>query len=67
LPAGKLEKQKGAASWVNYPLGIIAALPEFGLRAPAGLDYLAMADLPAGGGLAAAPPSNWRRPRRFWR
>lgn len=54
LPAGKPERQSGAQSWVNYPLGVIAALPEFGLRAPAGFDYLAMSDLPAGAGLSSS-------------
>jgi galactokinase len=54
LPDGRLEKQSGDASWVNYPLGIVAALPAFGLRAPAGFDYLAMADLPPGSGLSSS-------------
>src|SRR3954466_7909893 len=40
LPAGRVERQTGAAGWVNYPLGILAALPEFSLRVPAGFDYL---------------------------
>ena len=54
LRDGRLEKQSGAASWVNYPLGILAALPEFALRAPAGFDYLAMSDLPVGAGLSSS-------------
>ncbi len=54
VPAAKLEKLSGAQSWANYPLGVIAALPEFGLRAPAGFDYLAMSDLPAGAGLSSS-------------
>ena len=54
LPADKLEKQGGAASWVNYPLGVLAALPEFSLRAPEGFDYLAMSDLPVGAGLSSS-------------
>lgn len=52
--ATKLEKLSGAQSWANYPLGVLAALPEFGLRAPAGFDYLAMSDLPAGAGLSSS-------------
>lgn len=52
--AAKLEKLSGAQSWVNYPLGVLAALPEFGLRAPGGFDYLAAADLPPGAGLSSS-------------
>ncbi len=54
LAAGLLEKQAGAASWTNYPLGVVAALPAFGLRAPGGFDYLAMSDLPVGAGLSSS-------------
>lgn len=54
LLADRLEKQAGAASWANYPLGVLAALPEFSLRAPAGFDYLAMSDLPVGAGLSSS-------------
>jgi galactokinase len=54
LPAARLEKQTAARSWTNYPLGILAALAEFRLRAPAGFDYLAMSDLPAGAGLSSS-------------
>ena len=54
LPAGGLEKQAGASAWINYPLGVLAALPKFGLRAPAGFDYLAASDLPVGAGLSSS-------------
>ena len=54
LAADQLEKQTAAASWVNYPLGVIAALPAYGLRAPVGFDYLAMSDLPLGAGLSSS-------------
>ena len=47
-------KQSGAHRWVNYPLGVIAALPAFGLRAPGGFDFLAMTDLPSGAGLSSS-------------
>jgi len=33
---------------------VLAALPEFGLRPPAGFDYMAMSDLPAGAGLSSS-------------
>ena len=54
MAADKIEKYSGAQSWVNYPLGVLAALPGFGLRVPAGFDYLAMSDLPLGAGLSSS-------------
>jgi galactokinase len=47
-------KQTGEASWINYPLGVIAALPAFGLTAPQGFDYVAISDLPTGAGLSSS-------------
>jgi galactokinase len=52
--ADRLEKLSGAASWANYPLGVLAALPAFGVGAPAGFEYLAMSDLPTGAGLSSS-------------
>jgi len=54
LPADAMERLSGPRSWVNYPLGVLAALPEFGLGAPAGFDYLAVSDLPIGAGLSSS-------------
>ncbi len=54
LAAGPLAKQAGADAWINYPLGVLAALPAFGLRAPGGFDYLAASDLPVGAGLSSS-------------
>src|SRR5690606_9913359 len=54
LPAGEPVRQEGGASWTNYPQGVLAALPAFGLKAPGGFDYLAMSDLPAGAGLSSS-------------
>lgn len=54
VETGRLNRLSGAQSWVNYPLGVVAALPEFGLRAPAGFDYFAMSDLPTGAGLSSS-------------
>lgn len=54
LPAGEPRRQEGEHNWLNYPLGVLAALPVFGLKAPAGFDYLAMSDLPAGAGLSSS-------------
>ncbi len=54
LDAGAPVKQVGEASWTNYPLGVIAALAAFGLKAPEGFDYLADSDLPSGAGLSSS-------------
>ncbi|MFA6961398.1 MAG: galactokinase [Opitutaceae bacterium] len=47
-------KQTGEASWINYPLGVLAAMPAFGLQVPGGFDYVAMSDLPTGAGLSSS-------------
>lgn len=52
--AAHMAKVSGADSWVNYPLGVIAALPEFGLRPPGGFDYCAASNLPVGAGLSSS-------------
>jgi len=54
LAVADSQKRSGKASWVNYPLGVIAALEAFGLRAPEGFDFLAESDLPAGAGLSSS-------------
>ena len=54
LDASVSMKQIAEASWVNYPLGVIAAMPAFGLQAPQGFDYVAMSDLPTGAGLSSS-------------
>ena len=54
VPAGELEKQSDQASWINYPLGVLAAFPVFGLGVPAGFDYLALSNLPVGAGLSSS-------------
>ena len=54
LDAAVSIKQIGEASWINYPLGVIAALPAFGLHMPKGFDYVAMSDLPTGAGLSSS-------------
>jgi len=52
--AEKGSKRTGAESWVNYPLGVLAALPEFGVVPPSGFDFLAMSNLPSGAGLSSS-------------
>jgi galactokinase len=54
LPAGKPRRQTGARSWLNYPLGVVAAFPKFGLRAPAGFDCYVDSDVPLGAGLSSS-------------
>lgn len=54
LPATAPVKQTGDASWTNYPLGVLAALPHFGQTVIEGFDYLADSDLPAGAGLSSS-------------
>ena len=54
LAADVCAKQTGEASWINYPLGVIAALPTFGLKVPQGFDYVATSDLPTGAGLSSS-------------
>lgn len=54
LKAEDLAKRTGDESWVNYPLGVIHSLREFGLPAPVGFDYVAMSDLPLGAGLSSS-------------
>lgn len=54
LSAGDRGKLSGENSWVNYPLGVLASLPEFSLRAPEGFDYFAVSDLPVGAGLSSS-------------
>jgi galactokinase len=49
-----LAKLEGERSWLNYPLGILAVLPEFGLPVPGGFDYAAVSDLPVGAGLSSS-------------
>ena len=54
VPPGPPVRREGPESWANYPLGVLAAFPHFGLRVPEGFDYLAMSDLPLGAGLSSS-------------
>jgi len=54
LAAGAATKLSGAQAWVNYPLGVLLAIREAGLKIPAGLDYLAASDVPHGAGLSSS-------------
>ena len=54
IAADEFAKRTGAESWVNYPLGVLSSLREFGLNTPAGFDYFAASDLPLGAGLSSS-------------
>jgi galactokinase len=54
IEAGDFAKRTGADSWVNYPLGVLSSLREFGVPTLAGFDYLAASDLPLGAGLSSS-------------
>jgi galactokinase len=54
LTADALIRQTGPAGWVNYPLGVLAALPAFGLPVVAGFDFAVVSDLPSGAGLSSS-------------
>ena len=54
LASDQIEQQTGASAWVNYPLGVLNALPEFELRAPSGFDFVVVSDLPTGAGLSSS-------------
>ena len=52
--ADSVVKQTGQTTWMNYPLGVLKALPEFGLQVPQGFDYLDTSNLPVGAGLSSS-------------
>ena len=54
VPAGVPSRRTGAENWVNYPLGVLAAFPQFGLPVPAGFDFLDLSDLPSGAGMSSS-------------
>lgn len=54
LGADVTAKQTDGASWINYPLGVLMALPAFKLKAPEGFDYAAVSNLPTGAGLSSS-------------
>ncbi|MFA5057146.1 MAG: galactokinase [Opitutaceae bacterium] len=54
VPSGAPHRRSGAERWANYPLGVWTSFKEFGLRQPAGFEYLAVSNLPAGAGLSSS-------------
>jgi len=54
LPVSAGDRVVGAQSWVNYPLGVLAAMRASGVATPGGFDYLAASDVPSGAGLSSS-------------
>ena len=54
LPERASGRQNGRASWVNYPLGVLWAMPVFKCKIPQGFDYVALSNLPSGAGLSSS-------------
>ena len=51
---GEIVRIEGAASWINYPQGVLAGMPVFGVAAPVGFDFAVVSDLPTGAGLSSS-------------
>ncbi len=49
-----LERITGQNSWVNYPLGVLAAMRDSSLPIPGGFDYMAVSNVPMGAGLSSS-------------
>lgn len=47
-------RQKGPASWTNYPLGVYNALIRRGLEPEGGFDFSVESDVPSGAGLSSS-------------
>jgi len=54
VPAAAPRPLGGTQRWANYPLGVWATFRDFGLRAPDGLDYFVVSNLPVGAGLSSS-------------
>ena len=54
VPADALDRATGQASWVNYPLGMLSVMTAAGIPIPAGFDFMAVSDVPAGAGLSSS-------------
>lgn len=47
-------QQDGERAWANYPLGVLLALEERGLKRPAGFNLAVASDVPLGAGLSSS-------------
>jgi galactokinase len=49
-----VDRRAGSQSWVNYPVGVLVAMRDSGVRIPEGFDYMAVSNVPAGAGLSSS-------------
>jgi|ERR1017187_8196854 galactokinase len=54
LAADEFDRASGTQSWVNYPLGVLVVMRGSGVGIPAGFDYMAVSNVPAGAGLSSS-------------
>jgi galactokinase len=54
LNLDKLEPLQGAASWTNYPAGVVKILLDLGVEMPTGFDLAVTSTLPAGAGMSSS-------------
>jgi galactokinase len=54
LPVSAMDRVVGAQSWVNYPLGVLAAMRASGIATPGGFDYMVASNVPSGAGLSSS-------------
>jgi len=54
VPTADPRPLRGPQRWANYPLGVWVSFREFGLKPPDGLEYLAVSNLPVGGGMSSS-------------
>jgi galactokinase len=54
LPLREIRKQAGAASWANYPLGVLDQLRRRGFPADQSFDLLIASSLPSGAGMSSS-------------
>ncbi len=52
--AEAMARVTGPQSWVNYPLGVLAAMRDCGQGIPAGFEYLVASSVPVGAGLSGS-------------
>ena len=52
--SGGIVPLEGVSSWVNYPQGVLAGMPVFGVESPVGFDFAVVSDLPTGAGLRSS-------------
>ncbi|MFP4259699.1 MAG: galactokinase [Opitutales bacterium] len=54
LDLDKLEPVQGAASWTNYPAGVVKILLDLGVEMPTGFDLAVTSTLPSGAGMSSS-------------